>query len=185
MVRFRKQGLFTKKKILCFSGLAILALLLFVCCEGISGDQTTKEESEGEQTEKARVSDYILVRGDTSGNEVLRQVLELKSAIDERFDTNTRSSTDWAVDAEGANGRVREILVGETKRALSKELYDKLEWNQIGVLIRDGKVAIGAGMEDNLALACNWFRRNHANSVKAGNMVIVDTLEYLARGGRI
>lgn len=166
-----KQGLFTKKKILCFAGLAFLALLLFVCCEGIPGDQTTKEESEGEQTEKARVSDYILVRGDTSGNEVLRQVLELKSAIDERFDTNTRSSTDWAVDAEGANGRVREILVGETNREESVAINAELAGVN-GYIIRSvgDKIVITASTTGLLTQAVDRFTKDYIEESKDGTL---------------
>ena len=76
-----------------------------------------------------------------------------------------------------------EIIIGETQRELSKELYSKLGVFDIGVLIKDGCVAIGAGIEENLTVACNWFRKNYMVSVKDGNMTIPGELEYIADAG--
>ena len=144
------------------AGLAAGALLLFVCCDGLPGDQTSPDQESKGDGEGARISDYILVRGDTSGNEVLRQVLELKSAIDERFDTNTRSSTDWAVDAEGANGRVREILVGETNREESVAINAELAGVN-GYVIRTvgDKIVITASTTGLLKEAVTFFTQEY------------------------
>lgn len=70
------------------------------------------------------------------------------------------------------------VFVGETRSALSKELYEKLEWYQVGILIRDGQVAIGAGIEENLELACNWFRREYVK-VENDAIALPTALELL------
>lgn len=171
--------------------LLLLALILLLpsCAPAVSdktnAPQTGEKPQPTQQGTADKVGELYLIKDDKAACEVVVSVkaewavnkaaAELKDALAKKCKTDRiKLSTDVT-----ENKGLTEILVGETKRALSKELYEKLEWNQIGVLIRDGKVAIGAGMEENLALACNWFRRNHANSVKAGNMVIVDTLEYI------
>ncbi|MBE6590640.1 MAG: hypothetical protein E7646_01195 [Ruminococcaceae bacterium] len=73
-----------------------------------------------------------------------------------------------------------EIIIGNTSRELSKELYSKLDMFQVGVIIKDGCIAIGAGIEENLPIACNWFRKNYMTSVKSGTLAVPGELEYIA-----
>ena len=166
-----KHGLFTKKKIILLVCLALGASLLFACCEALPGDELYPD-NEGEDGAKgAHVSDYILVRGDNSGNEVLRQVLELKSAIDERFDTDARSSTDWAVDAESSGAARWEILVGETNRSESIAVNGELEGIN-GYIIRTvgDKIVITASTTGLLKEAVSRFTRDYLDKSEDGTL---------------
>ena len=115
------------------------------------------------------IEEYILVRGDNSGNDVLRQVLNLKHAIDERFETDTLSSTDWAVDAgEGTEGQ-REILVGVTNREESIAANEELAGTH-GYVIRSsgGKIVITASTTGLLKEAVSFFTEEYVNGSRDG-----------------
>ena len=145
----------------------LLALLVLPACAAKDGS-TDRTTPSGEQSGSSHVSEYILVRGDDSGNAVLRQVLKLKYSIDSRFGTNVLSSTDWAVDAEKEElSRRREILVGVTNREESVEANKALEGIH-GYVIRSvgDKIVITASTTGLLSQAVERFTREY---IEKGN----------------
>ncbi len=171
------------------------ALLLLLCLLAVLGScapaATTTDPAPAPQTQndpqpgtQEAAGTLFLIKDDTAACEVVtatkvewpaeQAASELRDAMNKKCKNGRIKLSIDAVEAKG----MTEILVGQTKRELSKKLYEKLEWNQIGVLIADGKIAIGAGMDENLILACNWFRKTYTASVKAGAMTVPDSLEY-------
>lgn len=143
-------------------------LFSVTACDQLMGDSVSGGDGEpsGAQT---RIGEYILVRGDDSGNDVLRQVLNLKHAIDEQFEVDTLSSTDWAVDAgEGSKGQ-REILVGVTNREESIAANEELD-GVYGYVIRSvgDKIVITASTTGLLEEAVNRFTEKYVKGSDDG-----------------
>lgn len=122
-----------------------------------------------EEGEQAKISDYILVRGDSSGNDVLRQVLNLKHAIDERFDMGMESFTDWAADVDDKDGVHKEILIGHTNREESVKINEELK-NTYGYVIRSvgDKIVITASTTGLLEKAVARFTESYVVGTRDG-----------------
>ncbi|MBP3321768.1 MAG: hypothetical protein J6M12_05395 [Clostridia bacterium] len=169
-----------KRKALVLSGLLLGVVLLMVCCDSLPGE-VTEDDVPGQAQSEGKISEYILVRGDSSGNEVLRQVLALKDAIDDRFGSNVRSSTDWAVDAEDAKVPLKEILVGETNREESISVNEELKGVN-GYVIRtvNEKIVITASTTGLLAQAVDRFAKEYINDSEEGNVPDNIDIRYTA-----
>ena len=157
--------------------LALGALMLFSSCAAAKKTTSAQESSKSERG--SLITEYILVRGDSSGNAVLRQVLNLKNAIDDRFGSNVPSSTDWAVDAEKDLSR-REILIGVTNREESIAANEELQ-GVYGYVIRsvNDKIVITASTTGLLGKAVEQFTREYVQ--KNGGIVPEDiNLRYTA-----
>jgi hypothetical protein len=160
-----KKSLFCKRN--CVAAVSLLIGLLFaaVSCGKLAGNIASGDKGDDEQSKA--LHDYILVRGDGSGADVLRQVLNLKHAMDERFENETLSSTDWAVDMTSEGKTRREILVGVTSRSESLAANEELSGTH-GYVIRSygEKIVITASTVGQLEKAVEHFVREYVDTAK-------------------
>ncbi len=115
------------------------------------------------------VTDYVLVRGDSSGSAVLRQVVNLKKQITDKFGKCPSSATDWAIDVEQNPQTHREILIGITNREESVAANNQLK-GKYGYIIRGNEdcIVITASSERLLERAVERFVSEFLDASKDG-----------------
>ena len=93
---------------------------------------------------------------------------DLKSSLGRK----SKSNVTYNYDAHITPGLVP-IYVGDTTSEISQKLAASLGPDEIGVLIENGEVAIGAGTEDFIDEACLLFNRKLLSSgLKAGRLAV-------------
>ena len=162
------------------AGILIAALILFACADGRAKDSEANASSERESdpgaTLTCALSDYTIVRGDSSGNPVLKQALNLRSAVRSKANIDLPLSTDFTPD-EGAP----EILIGMTNRKESIELAGALTESTKFILKAVGnKIVILAGTQKGLAEAVTYLTNEYlSGAAKATDVSQIDHTEPL------
>ncbi|MBE6673215.1 MAG: hypothetical protein E7599_06820, partial [Ruminococcaceae bacterium] len=162
------------------AGILIAALILFACADGRAKDSEANAPSESESdpgaTLTCALSDYTIVRGDSSGNPVLKQALNLRSAVRSKANIDLPLSTDFTPD-EGAP----EILIGMTNRKESIELAGALTESTKFILKAVGnKIVILAGTQKGLAEAVTYLTNEYlSGAAKATDVSQIDHTEPL------
>ena len=154
--------------------LALLTLAgLFSCAGKPDGDQpdTTKDETTDAATEvdeseivicDASDNDYVVVRSDHCGGKETAAAVSVKKAIKDlcpetfddviRTDFDMKNKADNTIDVEG-----KEILVGNTNRRQSREIYETLGDDDYVITVKDDKIVIIGGSEFATQDACAKF----------------------------
>ena len=160
--------------------LLLTALSLTPVLTGCSVGNNLKDPSLSE----VRITDYTVVRGDHSGNAVLKQALVLKNAIEYRFGQAPEVSTDWNALIEGGGDEDAstgyEILIGVTNRAESVAVNSELEGKQ-GYICRTvgNKIVITATTVALLKKAVEHFVDNCLTQAEDGYLSAVIDQTYI------
>jgi len=102
------------------------------------------------------ITDYRIVVSEEAGD----QVYVAASAIAGRIKTLTNVYLDIVTDAEAPTAK--EILIGNTNRKISSEIYDSLEsYDKYAAKVSGGTIAINAYLPANLSAAVNDYMRNY------------------------
>lgn len=138
----------------------LLCIVYLVSC---GGDQSEFRHSANENDASSYpidagvISEYTIVRGDNSGNPVLKQALNLRSLIRTQCGCNLPLTTDFTEDKG-----LPEILIGSTNRQESsmaaKELSDSVQYV---IKSYGNKIAIVANTQNKLAEAVAYFVENY------------------------
>ncbi len=145
-------------------GILTLMILLVAC----GGPQNSKNDDydnaplpsdESNQIASA-LSEYTIIRGDSSGNPVLKQALNLRSSIRAKSGNTLPLTTDFTED----KGKP-EILVGYTNRQESIEVAKELT-DSTSFIIRTvgNKIVIAANTQNHLAAAIEFFTENYLSN---------------------
>jgi hypothetical protein len=112
----------------------------------------------------------VIVRGDSSGNPILKHALNLRTIIREKCRNNLPISTDFTPD-EGKP----EILVGFTNRPESAQVAEELT-DTVQFIIRavNNKIVIVAATQNNLAAAIDYF----ANEILPGKVNSISDINH-------
>ena len=138
---------------------ACLCLLMLSSCapteepaESSSAESTT--EAQPAETVAPDLSQFVLTRPDGQ-DEYLTLFNSLQAQIKRRTGVELTPNSDLVI----ANRREPEfeILLGETRRSLSEELYESLPLGGYAVVYRDGKIALAGRGDEPLAAAVNYF----------------------------
>ncbi len=131
---------------------ALLTLcLLFSACGGPRGDDA-KDGSPKAEEANGELSLYTIVRGDDSGNGVLKAALNLRSAIRQRGGGTLTLATDFAESAP------MEILLGPTNRPESLQVQKELDASMQYIIRSVGdKIVLYAATQNNLYAAVERF----------------------------
>ena len=142
-----------------FRKLLSIAMLLALLIPMVSACRNTFSPEAVELIVAAdKTTEYVIVypQGATSA--------EVKAYKD--FSAKLREVTwiffEMKTDAEPPVEGAKEILLGETNRAASAELFTKMGENQIGFLVKDEQIAIGASYKDGFAAAADEFVSRYA-----------------------
>ena len=130
------------------------ALFLFACRQSVGGKTHNSDgNSEEELLSGSELSQYTIVRGDNSGNPILKQALSLRSSLRSRGDVDLPLSTDFIPDS----GKP-EILVGMTNRKASAQVaLDLTESTKFIVRSVDNKIVVLANTQKGLAEAVSFL----------------------------
>ena len=144
------------KKLLC----AALCLITLTSCATQSVQETTVETTEVTTTVAETeapapdLSQYLLVRPDGQ-DEYLTLFNSLRASIKRMSGIELTPASDLVI--SNRKEPEFEILFGETRRDLSKELYESLPPSGYAVVYRDGKIAIAGRGDEPLTAAMNYF----------------------------
>ncbi len=124
----------TEKTNFIYFRLSAMLLLAALSLTSILTGCSVENDAKAVPLSEAHITDYAVVRGDHSGNAVLKQALVLKNVIEYRFGQAPEVSTDWnALTEDGESKRATtdyEILLGVTNRAESVSVNKELEGKQ-------------------------------------------------------
>lgn len=154
--------------------LAVLLLFgMYSCAEKPAGEQpeTTTDEATDAATEADQSvivicdgsdNDYIVVRSDHSGSKETAAAVLVKKAIKDlcpdtfddiiKTDFDMKNKADNTIDVEG-----KEILIGNTNRRQSRDIYETLGDDDYVITVKDDKIVIVGGSEFATQDACNVF----------------------------
>lgn len=144
------------KRLLCVA----LCLIMLTSCGGGTVEETTVTTGEqtNAETEAAvpapDLSQFVITRPDGK-DEYLTMMNSLRASIKRMSGIEPDPASDLVIPSRGEPEF--EILLGETRRALSKELYESLPLGGYAVVYRDGKIAIAGRGEEPLQAAVNYF----------------------------
>ncbi|MBE6637844.1 MAG: hypothetical protein E7616_00095 [Ruminococcaceae bacterium] len=132
--------------------------------------ESPADEPEIEEPTPLSLLEYTIVRGDSSGNPVLKQALNLRAFIREKCRNDLPLTTDFTPDEGKA-----EILVGYTNRQESQDVAKELN-DSVRFIIRTvgNKIVIAANTQNNLAAAIEYF----ANEILPGKVNSVSDIDY-------
>lgn len=135
--------------------LLVLTLAVMVSC----GE--TKNDDPNTITLKTidNLSEYVIVRGDTSSNGITTLATSLRKAINDA----TGASVSVKTDAYSNN---YEILIGETKRQQSIDAYADLRYYDYTVKLVDNKIIVAGGSEEALGNAVELFKQQFIDAEK-------------------
>lgn len=126
-----------------------------------SSKNAAQDNVENHPVDAGVISEYTIVRADTSGNPVLKQALNLRSLIRSACGCNLSLTTDFTEDKG-----LPEILIGNTNREESALAAEQLS-DSVQYVIRSygNKIAIVANTQNKLAEAVACFVEKYiANS---------------------
>lgn len=145
----------TIRKILSVVAMVALLLPIIASC----GEQPIEQPAAVELTVAAdKQSEYVLVYPQSATRAQIKEYKEFSSRLREHTFVFFEMKTDAEPPVEGA----KEILLGETNRAASAELYNSFGENQIGFLVKDQQIAIGASYKDGFLTAAEEFLARYA-----------------------
>lgn len=121
-----------KKTLLCFLCAALLLPLLVSCGNGKDGKDGENESNQPEETviqlDVSTLSDYIIIYPEAGISvDLFKEVRALQSALKETFGAEIDSRDDFVREGSKFSVQDREILVGETNRTESSQVYDDVE----------------------------------------------------------
>lgn len=126
--------------------------LLFCACGGSRHSNDAKDSNSLAEIANGELERYTIVRGDNSGNGVLKAALNLRAAIRQRGGGTLTLSTDFSESAP------LEILLGPTNRPESLQVQKELD-SATQYIIRSvgDKIVLYAATQNNLYAAVERF----------------------------
>ncbi len=147
----------------CRTAALLAALLLLSACGGASlpaTETTVIAETEAPTpTPTAAITDYVLTRADEDES-IVPTVQALRKQIAELCGAELMPGTDFVLPGKLPEPEY-EILLGETARAASLSVYDKLEPNGWAVVRNENKIVIAGRGSLPLGEAIDWFCDNY------------------------
>ena len=149
------------KKLLC----AALCLLTLTSCGGGEVEETTTAMTEQTTTAVTEIttpapelSQFIITRPDDQ-DEYVTLMNSLRASIKRMSGIELTPASDLVIPNRAEPEF--EILLGETRRDLSAELYESLPLGGYAVVYRDGKIAIAGRGDEPLRAAVDYFMEHY------------------------
>ncbi len=142
------------KKLILVTALLVLCLIVSACGEstGTSGGAITLKSIEN-------LSEYVVVRGETSSNDETMLATKLRKAINDATGASVGVKTDYY-------NSTYEILVGVTKRQQSIDVLENLRYYDYTIKKVGNKVVVAGGSDEALAKAVELFQNQFIDAEK-------------------
>lgn len=123
-------------------------------------------------------SDYVIVRPEGCSFEVTAAASRLERVVKEKTGAELRIITDKTDRYAAGAKKPHEILIGNTSRGISSELFDELLYRDYAVRVDGDDLVIAAGNDDGYAIAVKYITDTLLND---GKLCLDDTFEYICR----
>ena len=143
-----------------FPLLALTLFMLVSCSDGGSSagkdnDETEKPTEPMVLADIADISEYKIIRPDKCSDELRAAASDLKIRLEEITGAKIAIGTDFSGDGG------KEILFGETKRAISKTAAENLKYYSSYIIKKSGdKIVICGGSDESTATAADFWLTN-------------------------
>ena len=171
----------------------ILALLMMIPIFGCTDvpeetlpQETTSPETEKEETYLKLIENgellYTLVRPEKCSTTLFSAIKSIKSTIEEKLGISVKDTDDWVQGKPVAGEYISEgaeILVGETNRRESREVYLTLSVGEYAIRAVGNKIVI-IGYNDNLTVvATERFINDYIVAAEGGEPLIPESLNII------
>ena len=171
----------------------ILALLMMIPIFGCTDvpeetlpQETTSPETEKEETYLKLIENgellYTLVRPEKCSTTLFSAIKSIKSTIEEKLGISVKDTDDWVQGKPVAGEYISEgaeILVGETNRRESREVYLTLSVGEYAIRAVGNKIVI-IGYNDNLTVvAAERFINDYIAAAEGGEPLIPESLNII------
>ena len=166
------------------SAILFALLMLVSCAQGVKGSDAASETTavkmtsaaETEATAKSApdLSQYVLTRPDGEDS-YLNTMQSLRAQIKRKTGIELTPSSDLVIPNRGEPAY--EILLGKTRRELSKSLYESLPLGGYAVVCEGGKIAIAGRGQEPLEAAVEYFLTHYFAD---GAFVLPEVLDFRA-----
>lgn len=171
----------------------ILALLMMIPIFGCTDvpeetlpQETTSPETEKEETYLKLIENgellYTLVRPEKCSTTLFSAIKSIKSTIEEKLGISVKDTDDWVQGKPVAGEYISEgaeILVGETNRRESREVYLTLSVGEYAIRAVGNKIVI-IGYNDNLTVvATERFINDYIAAAEGGEPLIPESLNII------
>lgn len=171
----------------------ILALLMMIPIFGCTDvpeetlpQETTSPETEKEETYLKLIENgellYTLVRPEKCSTTLFSAIKSIKSTIEEKLGISVKDTDDWVQGKPMAGEYISEgaeILVGETNRRESREVYLTLSVGEYAIRAVGNKIVI-IGYNDNLTVvATERFINDYIVAAEGGEPLIPESLNII------
>ena len=171
----------------------ILALLMMITIFGCTDipeetlpQETTSPETEKEETYLKLIENgellYTLVRPEKCSTTLFSAIKSIKSTIEEKLGISVKDTDDWVQGKPMAGEYISEgaeILVGETNRRESREVYLTLSVGEYAIRAVGNKIVI-IGYNDNLTVvATERFINDYIVAAEGGEPLIPESLNII------
>ena len=171
----------------------ILALLMMIPIFGCTDvpeetlpQETTSPETEKEETYLKLIENgellYTLVRPEKCSTTLFSAIKSIKSTIEEKLGISVKDTDDWVQGKPVAGEYISEgaeILVGETNRRESREVYLTLSVGEYAIRAVGNKIVI-IGYNDNLTVvAAERFINDYIVAAEGGEPRIPESLDLI------
>lgn len=171
----------------------ILALLMMIPIFGCTDvpeetlpQETTSPETEKEETYLELIENgellYTLVRPEKCSTTLFSAIKSIKSTIEEKLGISVKDTDDWVQGKPMAGEYISEgaeILVGETNRRESREVYLTLSVGEYAIRAVGNKIVI-IGYNDNLTVvATERFINDYIVAAEGGETLIPESLNII------
>ena len=152
------------KKFLILLSAAVLCCILLASCNGGAGTDTEADTSAPE-TEAAKISiiadglsEYVIVRPDTSADDVTSASMSVRDKINEIAGIRLTLKTDLIVPNNASfSATDYEILVGNTNRDETAQAMSELGYLDYGIFVKGTKICIVGGSDPATVDAVGYF----------------------------
>ena len=171
----------------------ILALLMMIPIFGCTDvpeetlpQETTSPETEKEETYLKLIENgellYTLVRPEKCSTTLFSAIKSIKSTIEEKLGISVKDTDDWVQGKPVAGEYISEgaeILVGETNRRESREVYLTLSVGEYAIRAVGNKIVI-IGYNDSLTVvATERFINDYIVAAEGGEPLIPESLNII------
>ena len=171
----------------------ILALLMMIPIFGCTDvpeetlpQETTSPETEKEETYLKLIENgellYTLVRPEKCSTTLFSAIKSIKSTIEEKLGISVKDTDDWVQGKPMAGEYISEgaeILVGETNRRESRDVYLTLSVGEYAIRAVGNKIVI-IGYNDNLTVAATErFINDYIAAAQGGEPLIPESLNII------
>ena len=177
------------KRLISFILAIIMLIPIFGCTDVPEEDlpqETTAPETEKEETYLKMIENgellYTLVRPEKCTTTLFSAIKSIKATIEDKLGVSVKDTDDWVQGKPVAGEYISEgaeILVGETNRRESREVYLTLSVGEYAIRAVGNKIVI-IGYNDNLTvIAAERFISDYISSSEGGELRIPEGLDLI------